>query len=191
MAKLKTVFSEYEIKNSAIKINSDSLGTFSNVGCVGSIEETLDCKTVTKKCEGVVKKTVTKGAGTGEAKISLHINYDLYVSLFGMDQEGLKEGVYAYGTESKHKEFTYVAEVIDEDGNKKYIAYPKCSVKTGPGSKIENGSEEVQEIEMTFSLYSDENDNCKYECPVSELGEDASGLKTKWMTAFTSELVRA
>ena len=191
MAKLETVFSEYEIKNSAIKINGDSSGTFVKVGCVGSIEEALDCITVTKKCEGVVKKTVTKGAGTGEAKISLHINYNLYVSLFGMDQDGLKEGVYAYGTGSRHKEFTYVAEVVDEDGNKKYIAYPKCSVKTGPGNKIENGSEEVQEIEMTFSLYSDENTNCKYECPVVELGEDIDGLKTKWMTAFTPDLVKA
>ena len=191
MAKLETVFSEYEIKNSAIKINGDSSDAFVKVGCVGSIEEALDCITVTKKCEGVVVKTVTRGAGTGESKISLHMKYNLYVSLFGMDQEGLKEGVYAYGTGSKHKEFTYVAEVVDEDGNTKYIAYPKCSVKTGPANKIENGGEEVQEIEVTFSLYQDENGNCKYECPAVELGEDTSGLKTQWMTAFTPSLVKA
>lgn len=190
MTKLETVFSEYEIKNSAIKINSTSPGTFKSVGSVGTVEEALDCITVTKKCEGVVKKTITRGAGTGESKISLHINYDLYVSLFGMDQSNLKEGVYAYGTGSKHKEFTYVAEVMDEDGKIKYIAYPKCSVKTGPGNKIENGGEEVQEIEMTFSLYPDENGNCKYESPSSELGVDSSGLKTSWMTAFTPELVK-
>ena len=74
MTKLETVFSEYEIKNSAIKINDKSSAEFKKVGCVGSIEEALDCITVTKKCEGVVKKTVTRGAGTGEAKITLHIS---------------------------------------------------------------------------------------------------------------------
>lgn len=190
MSKLETVFSEYEIKNSAIKINDELSAEFKKVGCVGSIEEALDCITVTKKCEGVVKKTVTRGAGTGEAKITLHMNYNLYVSIFGMDQSGLKEGVYAYGTSSRHKEFTYVAEVNDEDGNIKYIAYPKCSVKTGPTNKIENGGEEVQEIEVTFSLYQDENGNCKYESPAIELGESDS-LKTQWMTAFTPELVKA
>ena len=188
--KLITVFSEYEIKNSAIKINDTESTEFKKVGCVGSIEEALDCITVTKKCEGVVKKTVTRGAGTGEAKITLHMNYNLYVSIFGMDQSGLKEGVYAYGTGSRHKEFCYVAEVNDEDGNIKYIAYPKCSVKTGPTNKIENGGEEVQEIEVTFSLYQDENGNCKYECPAIELSE-SDNLKTQWMTAFTPELVKA
>ena len=185
-SKLITVFSEYEIKNSAIKINNDNTSTFSKVGCVGSIEEALDCITVTKKCEGVVKKTVTRGAGTGEAKISLHINYNLYVSLFGMDQDGLEEGVYAYGTGSRHKEFCYVAEVNDEDGNIKYIAYPRCSIKTGPTNKVENGGEEVQEIEMTFSLYQDDYGNCKYESPAVELDET---IKGQWMSEFSPSLV--
>lgn len=186
--KLITVFSEYEIKNSAIKINDASSSEFKKIGCVGAIEEALDCITVTKKCEGVVKKTVTRGTGTGEAKLTLHMNYNLYVSIFGMDQEGLKEGVYAYGTGSRHKEFCFVAEVMDEDGNIKYKAYPRCAVKTGPNNKIENGGEEVQEIEVTFSLYPDDNGNCEYESPAVELDETTKG---QWMTAFTPELVQA
>lgn len=185
MPKLTTVFSEFEIKNSAIKINNIESTDFKNVGCVGSIEESLDCRVVTKKCEGIIKKTLTRGAGTGESKISLHINYDLYVSLFGMDQVGLKAGIYAYGTSSRHKEFCYVAEVEDEDGNIKYIAYPKCNIKTGPTNKIENGGEEAQEIEITFSLFSDDNGNCKYEAPDVELDEVTKG---QWMTAFTPDL---
>lgn len=187
VAKLTKVFSEYEIKNSAIKINDSTSTKFEKVGCVGSIEEALDCITVIKKCEGVVKKTVTRGSGTGETKITLHMNYNLYVSIFGMDQEGLKEGIYAYGTGSRHKEFCYVAEVNDEDGNIKYIAYPRCSVKTGPANKIENGGEEVQEIEMTFSLYQDDYGNCKYESPEVELDEETKG---KWMTEFTPNLAQ-
>ena len=77
--KLITVFSEYEIKNSAIKINDASSSEFKKIGCVGAIEEALDCITVTKKCEGVVKKTVTRGAGTGEAKLTLHMNYNFRI----------------------------------------------------------------------------------------------------------------
>lgn len=188
MPELTTVFSEYEIKNSAIKIKDNEDTDFYNVGSVGSIEETLDCIIVTKKCEGVVKKTSIRGAGTGEAKITLHINYNLYVKLFGMDQPGLKNGVYAYGTGSRHKEFIYVGEVLDEDGNIKYKAYPNCIVKTGPSNKIENGGEEVQEIEITFSLFPDKFGNPEYEAPEIELDEVT---KDQWMTAFTPELVRA
>ena len=187
VTKLTTVFSEYEIKNSAIKINDDNSNTFIRVGCVGSIEETLNSKTVIKKCEGIVKKTVTRGAGDGEAKISLHINYNLYVQLFGMDNSDLLDGVYAYGTSSRHREFCFVGEVMDEDGNIKYKAYPRCSVKTGPANKIENGGEEVQEIEMTLSLYPDDYGRCEYESPAVELDEETRG---KWMTEFTPDLVR-
>ena len=187
MTKLITVFSEYEIKNSAIKINNGTDTGFKKVGCVGKIEEALDCITVTKKCEGVVKKTVTRGAGTGESKITLHMNYNLYIQIFGMDDENLLDGVYGYGTNSRHREFTYVGEVMDEDGNIKYKAYPKCAVKTGPSNTIENGGEEVQEIEVTFSLYPDDYGYCEYEAPAIELDDTTKG---KWMTEFTPELLR-
>ena len=67
----KDVFSEYEIKESSIKIEGE--GTFEKIGCVGSIEETLETITVTKKCEGLVAKSVTRGSGNGEVKLSLHM----------------------------------------------------------------------------------------------------------------------
>lgn len=186
--KLITVFSEYEIKKSAIKM-ADSESTFTTLGCVGSIDESLAVTTVTKKCEGVVVKTVTRGAGTGEVKLTLHMKYNLYVEALGMVDGALKDGVYSYGTNSRHKEFSYVAEVNDEDGNIKYIAYPRCTIASGPSNKIENGGEEVQEIELTISIFPDENGNCKYECPAIEL-EQNDTLKTEWLTAFTPELVR-
>lgn len=65
------------------------------------------------------------------------MNYNLYTQIFGMDDENLLDGVYGYGTNSRHREFTYVGEVMDEDGNIKYKAYPKCAVKTGPSNTIE------------------------------------------------------
>ena len=76
---------------------------------------------------------------------------------------------------------------MDEDGNIKYKAYPKCAVKTGPSNTIENGGEEVQEIEVTFSLYPDDYGYCEYEAPAIELDDTTKG---KWMTEFTPELLR-
>ena len=83
MTKLITVFSEYSfsIFQFIYKLCQDfEQGVFS-CNEEEKIEETLDCITVTKKCEGVVKKTVTRGAGTGESKITLHMNYNLYIQI--------------------------------------------------------------------------------------------------------------
>lgn len=185
MAKLETAFSQYGIHNSAIKINGDE--AFEKVGCVGSIEEAMDVIVITKKCEGVVAKTRTRGAGTGELTISLHMRYNLYVKAFGMVDPNLKEGIYAYGKNSIHKEFAFVGEVEDEDGNIKYIAYPRCIMTNGISGTIENGAEEVAEIEITVSVFADDNGNCKYEAPAIELDEQT---KTQWMTEFTPELAK-
>ena len=125
----KDVFSEYEIKESSIKIEGE--GTFEKIGCVGSIEETLETITVTKKCEGLVVKSVTRGSGNGEVKLSLHMRYDLYTKMFGMEDETLADGVLGYGQNSRHKNFAFVAKVKDEDANVKYIAYPKLIIQSG------------------------------------------------------------
>lgn len=181
----KDVFSEYEIKESSIKIEGEQ--TFEKIGCVGSIEETMECKTITKKCEGVLAKAVTKGEGSGEVTLSLHMRYDLYTKLFGMEDDTLIEGVLAYGRNSRHKNFTFVAKVKDEDGNMKYIAYPKLVIQSGPKNKIENGAEEVAEIEITATILPDENGKGKYQA--LDLLLDTT-VKGKWMTEFTPDLVK-
>ena len=125
----KDVFSEYEIKESSINIEGEKKKE--KIGCVGSIEETLETITVTKKCEGLVVKSVTRGSGNGEVKLSLHMRYDLYTKMFGMEDETLADGVLGYGQNSRHKNFAFVAKVKDEDANVKYIAYPKLIIQSG------------------------------------------------------------
>ena len=183
----KDVFSEYEIKETAIKFDGGE--QFEKLGCVGSIDESMETVTVTKKCEGTIVKSVTRGTGNGELTLSLHMRYDLYVKAFGMEDAELKEGVVAYGRNSRHKEFTFVAKVKDEDGNEKLVAYPKCIMASAPKCSIENGAEEVSEIEVEISIFPDEHENGKYEAVVSALGSNAE-LANTWMTAFTSEIVR-
>lgn len=179
------VFSEYEIKETSIKFKGGE--AFKKLGCVGSIDESMETVTVTKKCEGTVVKSVTRGTGNGELTISLHMIYDLYVEAFGMKDDALKDGVVGYGRSSKHKEFALVAKVKDEDGNVKFIAYPNLVVSSGIANKIENGAEEVAEIELTVAVNPDENGFGKYEAVDSLLDVE---LKGKWMTEFTPELVK-
>lgn len=186
MALYEQGFSEFEVKNTSMKFEGEQTAT--KVGCVGSLEETLNQKTVTKKCEGVVAKSRTRGDGTGELALSLHMRYDLFVKTYGMVLDTLKDGVYAYGQNSRHKAFCLTAEVFDEDGVKKLKAYPNCTVTSGIARKIENGAEEVAEIEMTVSVMPDEFGNGMYEAVVTE--DLDKSLQTSWMNNFTPALVQ-
>lgn len=180
-------FSEFEVKNTSIKFN-DEEGPAVKVGCVGTLEESMNSKTITKKCEGVVVKNVTKGDGTGEIKLSLHMRYDLFIKSYGMDLKTLKDGVYAYGRNSKHRNACITTEAFDEDGIKKLKAYPNCTMTSGIARKIENGAEEVAEIEATYAVMPDEFGNGMYEAIVIET-LDKTVVET-WLTNFTPELVQ-
>ena len=78
---------------------------------------------------------------------------------------------------------------MDEDENVKYKAYPRCILSSGPSRKIENGAEEVAELEMTIDLMPDENGECMYEALESEL--ESEEIKQQWLTNFSLELVKA
>lgn len=180
-------YSEFEVKNTSMKFLKDEAPA-DKIGCLGSLDETMNQKTITKKCEGVVVKTVTKGDGTGELKLSLHMRYDLYAKSYGMVSEELKPGVYAYGKNSVHKPFCLTCEVFDEDGIEKLKAYPNCVISAGIARKVENGAEEVAEMEVTISVMPDELGNGMYEALVTESLDEE--IKTKWLTQFTPELVK-
>lgn len=183
------VFSEFEVKNTSIKFAGDTSGNAEKVGCVGSLEESMNTKTITKKCEGIVKKQVVKGDGTGELTLSVHMKYDIFQKSYGMLSDGFKEGVYAYGRNSVHKPFCLTAEVYDEDGNKKLKAYPNCVVTSGLARTIENGAEEVAEVELTIGVMPDDNGNGVYECIVQE--DTDNTLVNTWLTNFSYSLVEA
>lgn len=180
------VFSEFELDELGVKFVDDS--AYENMSCVGSIEEDMEARTVTKKCRGVVFKEVTKGTGRGTLKISAHIPYAIYKKFFGMAHDDLLEGVSAYGQGSTHKEFSITAHVTDEDGVEKLKAYPKCAVRTNLSRKIENGAEEVAELELEIAVMPDANGKGMYESLVSELTDE--DVKDTWMTEFEPDLVQ-
>lgn len=181
------VFSEAEVSEIAIKIDGATKADINK--CVGTIEEEMEVKTVTKKCRGVVTKSRTKGTGTGTVKISLHMAQDIFADLYGMQNDNLKDGVIAYGEQSIHPCFCLTAKTEDEDGNVKYKAYPVCTIQSGISRKIENGAEEIAEIEIEIAVKPDGEGRGLYEAVESDLTDDT--LKSQWMESFTPELVKA
>lgn len=178
--------SEFEIDKLGVKVDGEE--TYAVMECIGSLEEEMTVKTVTKKCRGVVKKKRSRGTGEGTLKLSAHVPYDIFVNVFGMNLDSLKDGVYAYGQNSIHKVFSLTGHVIDEDNNEKLKAYPNCTITTGVVRKIENGAEEVAEMELEIGVMPDDFGNGMYEAPVDEVTEET--IKTTWMSAFTPELVQ-
>lgn len=180
------VYSEYELREMGIKTQGSEAYVAAN--CVGSCEEELETKVVSKSCRGVVIKKTVRGAGTGKLNISMHMPWDVYTDVYGMNLDTLIEGVKAYGTNSRHKNFATTQHVFDEDGVEKFKAYPNCIIETGVARKIENGAEEVAEIELEVSLMPDEYGNCVYEALADELTDET--VKTNWMTKFTPSMVQ-
>lgn len=177
--------SEFEVKKIGFKF--EGADGYQTVECIGSMEEDMAVKTVTKKCRGVVKKKRSRGTGEGTLKLTCHIPYALYVEAFGMKLASLIDGVYAYGQNSVHKNFSLVADVEDEDGNEKLKAYPNSAMNTGVVRKIENGAEEVAELELEVGVMPDEYGNGLYETLIEEGDEETAN---EWMTAFTPEMVQ-
>lgn len=179
------VYSKFELRELGIKTSGSE--AYKSANCVGSAEEEMDTKVVTKSCRGIVSKKKVRGTGTGKVSLSLHMPYEIYVDMFGMTLTTLIEGVKAYGSNSVHKEFAMTEHVYDEDGEEMFRAYPRGIVESGIATKIENGGEEVAEIELEVSIMPDEFGNGVYEALASELDEETKG---KWMTAFEPSMVQ-
>ena len=180
------VFSDYEVRKLVFNFGADKV---IEVPCIGSVEEELEVLTITKKCRGVVKKVRAKGKGTGTLKISAHVPNDVLGNLYAMIDEGLVDGVRAYGQNSLHKEFVLTGDVFDEDDAEKYKAYPRCLVQSNLSRKTENGADEVAEMELEISVMPDDDGNCMYEAIVSEIQDEI--VKKDWLTKFTPSMVKA
>lgn len=180
------VFSDFEIDKISVKF-ADATDAVA-MDCVGSVEEEMTAKAITKSCRGVVVKKVVKGTGEGTLTISAHVPYAIFTEAFGMELDTLAEGVMAYGSNNRHKVFCLTMHVVDEDGAEKYKAYPNCIFNTRPTITVENGAEEVAQVEMEVGVMPDADGNGMYEALADGLAEK---IKTDWMDKFTAALVKA
>ena len=181
----ETDFSEVEVTKLGIRIGTAKKADV--LTCVGKLEEEMNCKTMTKKCGAKILKTRTKGTGDGTAKVSVYMPQDTLADLHGMTRTELKDGVIAYGTNSLHAEVCITAEVLDEDGNKKFKAYPKCTIQTALSRSVDNDSEDISMLELEFAIMPDEHGEGLYEAIADDL-KDAT-VKQKWMEEFSRSLV--
>lgn len=180
----ETVFSEFELDKMSVKFTDDV--SFTEMNCVGTFEEEMNVKIITKKCRGVVAKTRTRGEGSGVIKVSAHIPYPIFLKAYGLKNTDFKSGVYSYGQNSRHKEFITVVHINDEDGEGKYKAYPKCIIQTGVARKIENGADEVAEVELEIAIMPDDYSESFYECVDADTDDSVTDT---WMTNWSRSLV--
>ena len=184
----KTVFSEYEVKQLNCIFGTGENAVVGTIDCLGNLEEESEVRSMIKRCRGVTNKKRTWGTGSGTLKATMHVPWALYVKMMGMEDESLASGVYGYGRYSKHPEFTLTADVFDEDDVEKLKAWPKCTASTGPARKVENGAEEVAEIEAEIGFAPDEYGVGVYEALAADITDKA--IVDAWLEAFTPELVR-
>ena len=179
------VYSMFECDQLALKVAGDS--EYTRDDCVGKITIERETKTVTKKCRGVTKKRKTKPTGNGTINVSLHIKLALYRKINAMTNKGLQPGVYGFSnTESIMPELALTARVKDEDDDVMFLGFPRCKVEEINSTEIENGSEEVAEVEMKLSYMPDDNGIGEYQALAAELTGNVL-TKDNWMTEFSSE----
>ena len=180
----ETVFSEFEARAMRFIFGE---GDVYDVKCVGKVECEASIVNIVKKCRGKVAKKRTRPTGEGTLKVTAHIPYELYVRLHDMERPELAEGVYAYGQQSLHPEVCVTADIFDEDDNEKFKAWPRCVISTGANQTIENGAEEVAEVELEIGYMPDDRNEGFYEALASALTDET--IKTQWLNAFTPDLV--
>jgi hypothetical protein len=149
-----------------------------------------ETKTVTKSCRGAVKKRKTKPTGNGTITLKMHVKLALYRKLHAMTNEGLQPGVYAFDNTVAMPEASVVSRVKDEDDNIMFLGYPRFKVEEINKLSIENGAEEVAEVEMKLSYMPDDYNKGEYQALADELTGSVLTPST-WMTDFSSEAAQA
>lgn len=181
----ETDFTEVEVEKLGIRIGEAEKADV--LDCVGKLEEEMECKTRTKKCGAKILKTRTKGTGNGTLKISVFMPQDMLADIHGMTRTELKDGVIAYGTNSLHAVACITAQILDEDGNKKFKAYPNTTIQTALSRSVDNDSEDISMLELEIAVMPDEHGEGLYEAIESDLKDET--VKQKWMEEFKRELV--
>jgi hypothetical protein len=181
----------------SVRITNASIQTFENgtqqtgtkFGLLGSIEGETELREFVKIVEGAEANKITKPVKMN-ITVSGHIPVAVARDIFGLTNEDLKPGVWAYGANSKGKSFILTADVIDEFQDiTKLIAFANCVSNTGLKIQVENAADELAELEIEITVMKDSEGQFYYEAITSEITDET--VKTQWHTTFTPELVKA
>lgn len=188
-------FNAVRITNASVQFKENGVSQLGKkFGAIGSIEGETELLQFIKKAEGVEVRTTNKPQKM-TMTVSAHIPVQVARDLFGLSNKDLVPGVYTYGTQSKGKEFIFTADVIDDLEDKtKLIAFTNCVSATGFKFTIENGADELAELEIEFTAMKDSIGGIYYEAIVEELGlvdTELGFFLEEWHTNFTPALVTA
>lgn len=182
-------FTTYKITNAHVKF--DDSQTAKKFGCTGSLSTESTIKNITKKCEAVVVDSVTQITAM-KIKFQGHVDREVLRNVFGIEHEGLKEGIYSYGTNSLGHKACLTFDAYDlRKTDKLMLAFPNCSASSGLKFNVKNGEDTVAEIELEFNVNVDENNNFYYEAFESEMSGNSEELKEKWHNNFLSSDMKA
>lgn len=183
--KIIETFYPVDIANVAVKFKDDVIAK--SFGCTGTLSGETEMRVVSAKCGGVTleeKNKPVRMTGT----ISAFVKVDVYRRIFGIRNEGLKPGVYSYGTKSLGEEFTLTADIVDDFKDvTKVIAFPKANSSVGLTFTIDTSSDEVAQLEISFTELPDEAGEFYYEGFVEEMAPE---LADQWRKNFSYDLVK-
>ena len=184
-----TTFDEYKVTDAGIKWfeNGAYVTTSVKLGCTGKLEIETTLKTVIKKCEGDTVRSVDIPTQL-KCKLTGHMPVENLRKAWGLNTKGLKKGVFAYGTDSRQGRGIMSFDVLDLDEEMTMLrAFPNMQFSGGMKWELENGGEEIAEVEQEFIAMKDVNSKFFYEALKSEVEPDVAD---KWLTDFTPELVQ-
>lgn len=184
-----TEFEDYEVKNAHIRFEENGeLTEAEELGCTGTLSIETEMRTIQKLCAGeVIKETVKATRLNGTS--SLHLNPDVAIAIFGLNNTDLLKGVYGYNGKKTAKGII-TFDVYDMYGEeRKLLAFPKINFTSGLVINIESGAEEVAQLELPFSGLKDSEGYFYYQAFAKDIEEPT--LIDAWHSDFTPELVIA
>lgn len=132
-------------------------GTEVDLGCVGALSGQAEVRTKQLMCAGVPVAQKTKPLSM-ELTYRGHIPVSVYSALFGLKSETLTPEKKSYNVNSEHAtgEFKFVeSEFYGE--KKRTRTFPNASVISGMAFSVENGAEDIAEVELTIKALKDAN----------------------------------
>lgn len=181
-------FDQYKVTNGHVRWKKAGiLGLVTELGCTGSLAVETEIKEVIKMCEGFEAATYSKPTKLTGTLVG-HMPVSVLREVYGLSTKDLEVGVYGYGSKSIGGSGVLTFDVTDiTEEVVKHVAFPNVSFTGGLMFSLENGGDEIAQVELPFTAHLDKNKKFYYEGFADEITTE--DVKTKWHTDFDEELV--
>lgn len=184
-----TTFDQFRVTNGHVAFidpDTSERGEQYDIECTGSLSVDSETKTISKVCEGIVTDEISVIESMA-VDLSGHMPVEVLRNVYGISTDGNIEGVYSFNRDSRGQVGTWTWDITSPfQTDRKLIAFPRLSVQGGLSWSLENGGDEVAEVEISFSALPDERGNFYYEAMESEVD---TTVVNKWHKEFSTELV--